>query len=330
MSDENTMIRRRKRVKRLKIYLVTIFLLMTITPSVASVFAINHLTKLQKNVDELTDRLNEFQDEYKANQAAQIAKENEETKQAVETKETEQLHYEYYEENYVVPEDFKRVYLTFDDGPSIYTSQIMDILDSYGVKATFFVTGNQANVHPEWYKEIVDRGHSIGMHSYTHVYKSIYESEVSFEYDLKRIHETVETAAGVDCKLYRFPGGSSNEVSAVPMQNLCKMVKDNGWNYFDWNVSSQDASNVPLRSVDIVNNVVFGIAKNDRSVVLMHDAGDKYSTVLALPIIIERIMAMDKTVILPIDESTPEIQHLSVPAEMLEDTGAGENEEVTQ
>lgn len=331
-NDVKRKIRRQKRVKRIKVYLVVFFLVMTITPMVLSIITLRNLLKLQENVEELTDRFNKYELSLMLKEEAERAREEEEAveEEAEEVvEEPEQLHFEYYKDGYVVPDDFKRVYLTFDDGPSMYTTQILDILDSYGVKATFFVTAYQVDNHPEWYKEIVDRGHSIGMHSYTHVYNSIYASEAAFVEDLIKIHDCVQMTTGVDCKLYRFPGGSSNAVSSVPMQNLCKIVNDNGWRYFDWNVSSQDASNPSPGSDAIVNNVISGIAKNDNNVVLMHDAADKYGTVQALPQIIEKILAMDKTVILPISDASAQVQHLSVPVSEggdEEDTGADINE----
>lgn len=331
-NDVKRKIRRQKRVKRIKVYLVVFFLVMTITPMVLSIITLRNLLKLQENVEELTDRFNKYELSLMLKEEAERAREEEEAveEEAEEVvEEPEQLHFEYYKDGYVVPDDFKRVYLTFDDGPSMYTTQILDILDSYGVKATFFVTAYQVDNHPEWYKEIVDRGHSIGMHSYTHVYNSIYASEAAFVEDLIKIHDCVQMTTGVDCKLYRFPGGSSNTVSSVPMQNLCKIVNDNGWRYFDWNVSSQDASNPSPGSDAIVNNVISGIAKNDNNVVLMHDAADKYGTVQALPQIIEKILAMDKTVILPISDASAQVQHLSVPVSEggdEEDTGADINE----
>ncbi|MBR3635842.1 MAG: polysaccharide deacetylase family protein, partial [Lachnospiraceae bacterium] len=85
----------------------------------------------------------------------------------------------------------KKVYLTFDDGPSPNTEKILDILDEYDVKATFFVTGYQAEKHPEWYKEIVDRGHTIGMHSYSHVYSDIYSSTDAFFADIDKLHDYI-------------------------------------------------------------------------------------------------------------------------------------------
>ena len=102
----------------------------------------------------------------------------------------------------------KRVYLTFDDGPSSNTIKILDILKEKDVKATFFVVGRLSDTTTPIYKRIVDEGHTLGMHSYTHVYKDIYPSEDAFEYDLDRIQALIYEQTGVLSKYYRFPGGS--------------------------------------------------------------------------------------------------------------------------
>lgn len=312
MSEEDKAARRKKRVKRIKCYLVVLFLILTLTPSVLAVVVLSRTSALQKQVDELEEKLARFELTSMLKEEAESGLENGAAAQEEEASQPKEMHFEYYEDDYVVPEDFRKVYLTFDDGPSIYTKQILDVLDTYGVKATFFVTGRQAQSHPEWYQEIVGRGHTIGMHSYSHIYNDIYESRESFEDDLTQIHDCIEYTTGIDCRLYRFPGGSSNSVSSVAVNELCKIVKDRGWQYYDWNISSQDASSTSLLSSEIVNNVVSGIGRYDNCMVLMHDSADKYSTVQALPSIIEAVLGMEKTVIVPIDDTTEPIQHLSV------------------
>lgn len=323
MNEDNMSARRRRRVKRIKVYLVIIFLFLLITPSVISVFAFLNLRNLNARIDELSDRVDRIELTYilKSEAAASLeAMEESESDAEIESSEEvsetlpERFEVQVADER-DVPEGYRSVYLTFDDGPSIYTTQILDVLDSYGVKATFFVTGIQAESHPEWYQEIVNRGHSIGMHTYTHVYNSVYADEAAFEQDLDKIHDYILKTTGVDCKLYRFPGGSSNHVSSISMIDLCDLVHNRGYEYFDWNVSSQDATTPSPGTGVIINNVLSGTSKYESSIVLMHDAGDKYSTVQALPAIIEGIQRSDKTVILPIGNNTIPIQHLSVQAD---------------
>ena len=203
----------------------------------------------------------------------------------------------------------RKVYLTFDDGPSENTRAILDVLKEYDVKATFFVTGQQALSHPERYREIAAEGHTLGMHSYSHKYSEIYETVDSFGEDLLMLQSFLEDTTGVTPIFYRFPGGSSNTVSDMPMSQLCDYLTDNGITYFDWNVSSKDAVSPMRPAQEIVKNCTQNLENFDNAVILLHDAVGKTSTVDALPEIIESIQAMENTEILPITEETVAIHH---------------------
>ncbi len=211
-------------------------------------------------------------------------------------------------ENLYSEGDTRRVFLTFDDGPSGNTGKILDILDQYGIKATFFVNGRDTEAMRKLYAEIVNRGHTIGMHSYTHNYLSVYESLKSFADDYNRIYDLIVDAAGVEPGFYRFPGGSSNSVSGVDMDELIRFLGARGIVYYDWNVVSGDATTQAYTSEDLVNNVINGVTKYKDSVVLMHDATEKVRTVEALPGIIDGLLEMDCE-ILPITDSSPVIHH---------------------
>jgi len=203
----------------------------------------------------------------------------------------------------------RKVYLTFDDGPSDNTEAILKILEEYNVKATFFVTGQQAASHPEWYQAIVDGGHTLGMHSYSHKYGEIYESEDNFGSDLLKLQTFLEDTTGISPSFYRFPGGSSNTVSDLPMSVFCDYLTDNSITYFDWNVSSKDASNPMRPKHEIIYNCTYNLEKFENAVILLHDASSKQSTVDALPEIIEQIQAMEDTEILPITKETVVVHH---------------------
>ncbi len=207
-------------------------------------------------------------------------------------------------------EPVHRVYLTFDDGPSASTDAILDILKAYEVKATFFVVGKEGEESQAALKRIVEEGHSLGMHSYSHVYNDIYQSVDSFAADLQRIRDYLYEVTGVECKLYRFPGGSSNRVSHVNIRELGAYLQEQGIQYFDWNLSGKDASGVPIDADTILHNCTTGITEKKNAVILLHDAKDKVSTVEALPGIIENILAIPDTVILPITEDTEPVQHI--------------------
>lgn len=137
----------------------------------------------------------------------------------------------------------KDLYLTFDDGPSPdYTIPLLDVLDRYQIKATFFVCGTK---YPELIKEIHDRGHVIGIHSVTHDYRQIYASEEAFFEDFYTMQNFIYECTGVRPMLLRFPGGSSNTISNFNpgiMSRLAKLVGEKGFRYFDWNASTEDSS----------------------------------------------------------------------------------------
>lgn len=204
--------------------------------------------------------------------------------------------------------DIRRVYLTFDDGPSANTDRILDILAQYGVKATFFVVGK--NGYTEQYQRIVEEGHALGMHSYSHRYSEIYASLDAYKEDLTKLHDFLYELTGEDCKIVRFPGGSSNTISKVNMQELIRYLNQENMVYFDWNVSSGDASGENKDANQIARNVLDQIDKYNNVVILFHDATGKSTTVDALSEIIEKILESDNTVILPISKDTVKVQHL--------------------
>lgn len=206
-------------------------------------------------------------------------------------------------------EEARRVYLTFDDGPSENTDKILDILARYNVKATFFVNGRTGKEAVARYRRIVKEGHTLGMHSYTHEMEDIYSSLDKFQADTDHLGNYLYKVTGIMPKYYRFPGGTSNTISKVPMEKFIKYIRARGIQYYDWNVSSYDA----VSNSQSVNNIIKGIEKDvDRfhtSIILMHDSSTKKTTVEALPKVIERLK--EKGVeILPIDENTIPVQHI--------------------
>ena len=205
-----------------------------------------------------------------------------------------------------------KVYLTFDDGPSVYTDEILDILREYDVKATFFVVGKEDDVSKAAYKRIVDEGHTLAIHSYSHKYGEIYNSLDDYAYDLERLESLLYEVTGTQCKYVRFPGGSSNKVSKVPMSDIIKYIHAQDMEYFDWNISASDAVNTALAPEAILANVTNGIDKYETDVILLHDTGNRKSTVDALPMIIENIKAREGYELLPIDENTELVQHLKI------------------
>lgn len=164
------------------------------------------------------------------------------------------------------------VYLTFDDGPNDKTTGIiLDILNKYNVKATFFVTGNGPDsLIARAYQE----GHTIGLHTFSHQYQNVYASVDGYFNDLNKISDRVYRITNQRSTLIRFPGGSSNTVSKkyTPgiMTQLTKMVQEKGYQYFDWNVSAEDAGASPTQE-SIFHNVTDNLNKDRSNVVLLHD-----------------------------------------------------------
>lgn len=175
----------------------------------------------------------------------------------------------------------KVCYLTFDDGPSENTLKILDILKKNNVKATFFVINTSKS---SYIKKIHAAGHTVGLHSYTHQYNKIYKNSTAYFNDLTQISNLVKKYTGIESKIIRFPGGSSNTQGLT--QAMRNQVIKKGYYYFDWNVDSLDASGHNVSYTKICNSVLTS-AKNKSSIcVLMHDTDAKNSTVTALPYII--------------------------------------------
>lgn len=180
------------------------------------------------------------------------------------------------------------VYLTFDDGPSANTEKVLDILDQYGVKATFFVTGHDPD-YRGWIKEAYDRGHTIGMHTYSHDYATVYASVDAYFADLAQVAEVVKEQIGFVPYCIRFPGGTSNTISANYcagiMTTLSQEVLARGYQYYDWNIGSADASGNTMPTETIVSSACQEGWRNP--MILFHDSAPKTTTVEALPQIIE-------------------------------------------
>lgn len=203
----------------------------------------------------------------------------------------------------------KRVYLTFDDGPSIYTGQILDILNANDVKATFFVIARENESYWPYYNRILDEGHVLGMHSYTHDYNQVYASLDAFEADVSRLSDFLYDRTGEYPTIYRFPGGSSNSVSHVPISECIAYLNEQGITYYDWNALNGDAVTDELSTDRLIENIMNSVRQNSTSIVLMHDMQSRHNTVESLQELIDTLKA-EGYEILPIDEDTPLIQHI--------------------
>lgn len=292
-------INRSQRVKRLKKMILWTIALAILIPVIGCILLSVRVFQLKKQVAVLTEQLSTEEMQEEASGVYETTK-VEESVRDTETKAEEPAKIN------PVKSSGKKVYLTFDDGPSSNTDQILDILKDYDVKATFFVVGKTDERSVKAYQRIVEEGHTLAMHSYSHKYDEIYESKEAFARDLNSLQEYLYETTGVWPRIYRFPGGSSNTVSKVDMQELIEYLTDIGITYFDWNVASGDAVSRTLPAETIVNNCLSGIEKQKESVILMHDASNKGTTIEALPQIIEAIQEQGDAELLPItDETVP-------------------------
>ena len=183
-------------------------------------------------------------------------------------------------------DDKKVVYLTFDDGPSENTKKIIDILAQYDAKATFFVTGSNEECR-HYIKEAYDAGHTIGLHTYSHDYAGVYASDEAYFADLAQVGEVVKEQIGYVPCFIRFPGGSSNMVSAKYnngiMSRLVDSVQEQGYQYYDWNLDSGDAAGCGREEIEANSTT----DKMNHIMVLCHDTQAKEATVEALPYILK-------------------------------------------
>lgn len=305
---------RAKRVQRLKRIIIIGFVTAILIPIVLCIILYVRVLNLEARIEELLAQKQEVYSAQEYVQVISLLNENmmKQKQRSVEILQADILEAEALAQEAAAAKEAEpnlKIYLTFDDGPSSYTSEILDILKEYGIHATFFVVGKEDEHSLAMYRRIVAEGHTLGMHSYSHKYQEIYESEEAFEQDLQKLSDLLYRTTGVRSTVYRFPGGSSNRVSSVDMEALFAYLAKQGIHYYDWNISSKDATTAKLSTESIVNNCIGELDGYHNAMILMHDAADKHTTVEALPIIIERCLKMEDTVFLPITEETKLIQH---------------------
>ena len=173
----------------------------------------------------------------------------------------------------------KIVFLTFDDGPSDYTAELLDILAAHGAKATFFTIGMGSDYHKSLIGREYQEGHTVAVHSLTHDYNDIYSSDEAYWADFEAQNDIIEAQTGHRTNIFRFPGGSSNTVSSFNpgiMTRLAQEAEERGLQYFDWNVESGDAGRVSTAD-GVFENITQGCAALDAQgydvmVVLCHDS----------------------------------------------------------
>lgn len=187
--------------------------------------------------------------------------------------------------NSVVP-DRHVCYLTFDDGPSKNTERILEILDKYDIKATWFVKAQNQDL--DKIKNIWDKGHQVAVHTFTHKYEQIYASTNAFWEDYNQAYSAIEQILHFKpANMFRFPGGSTNSYSTKISNILKSQASQNNLHYYDWNMSCGDGAN--HTSGELVFYATEGIDKLNSACLLMHDSEAKDTTVEALEAIIQSV-----------------------------------------
>ena len=284
-----------RKVGSFKTKIVLMLCIMALLPSFFSIAMFYQLADLENQVNEMVnERSSSVQTELVTGEEVIASGQKGDAEEPLSTSQTES----------------NRVYLTFDDGPTSQTQEILDILEKYNAKATFFVVANESDEAIQAYKNIVEAGHTIGIHSYTHEYTEIYSSLEAFQKDVTRMADMIYNITGVRTRLYRFPGGSANTVCATSKEELIRWLDAEGYIYYDWNALSGDAVTKGLSTTTLVNNVMDGVnkKKNGASIVLMHDLATRHNMVEALEPLLQRLQEEGYQVDEPLTEEVTPIQ----------------------
>ena len=197
---------------------------------------------------------------------------------------------------YSKDDGIKRVYLTFDDGPTkAVTPFILDLLKQYNIKATFFVLGQNVKHNPDLVKREFDEGHYVANHGYTHNYSKVYSSLEATLDEYNWTQEAIRDALGnqdYDCKVFRFPGGSTGGKYHSFKKECKSFLLENGIVYLDWNALNEDAAG-KFTKEQLLENVIESIGTKNNAVILMHDASDKILTYEMLTDLIEYLKEND-------------------------------------
>ena len=186
----------------------------------------------------------------------------------------------------------KTVYFTFDDGPSRNTEKILNMLQEEGIKATFFVTAQEENkeLAVQMLRRIVEEGHTLGLHTYSHKFKEIYQSADTYLADIDKLNTYIVETIGAYPAILRFPGGSatSNATKEV-IREIIGEIARRGYLYYDWDVVSGDQTGKILSPEEIARNIVSGVEGKKNAIVLCHDSGAPKTTAEGVRLAIHRL-----------------------------------------
>lgn len=257
--------------------------------------------ELRKSTIEYANALSEMQNEEEQKEEQEEAKRAEQEKiQQEQAKLAEGTNQKKYQpltaddieklKNIYKHSDTKRVFLTFDDGPSTaVTPFILDLLKKENIKANFFVVGNRANKNQDLIRREYNEGHFIGNHSYTHEYSTIYSSPENVLNEYNQTNNLLKNIIGnqnFNTLLFRFPGGLAGGKYAELKQNAANLLYQNGIGNVDWNALTNDAEGAKTKE-KIMSNFYETIKNKTSIVLLMHDSSNKILTYETLPDIIK-------------------------------------------
>lgn len=315
MPTQNANDARRKRINLYKKILISIIVSMIVLPTLLCIVLFIRISFLEKDLtnangellsvqERIEPLLNNMQNQQQTESAVvepTTAEPETETETETETQLSEQELV-----SQALAEGRKVVYLTFDDGPCGNTNNLLDVLDKYNVKVTFFVNYHEGYANE--YKRIVEDGHTLAMHTVSHNYAKVYGSVEQFKSEVVTLQDYLEEITGVKTSFFRFPGGSSNAQTKIPIADFITYLDEAGITYFDWNVTCGDGGTV--NEQQCIDNVINGVNKVDVSIVLLHDSTAKLSTYEAIDNIIEKLQEMN-VLILPITEETIPVKHVT-------------------
>lgn len=244
------------------------------------------MDRYQKRVDTLEKKNNHF-DQERESYEAKIGEMEQKVSELESVKaKNQELESIFTEKGVKVPlkEEDKVVFLTFDDGPSNLTPEFLKVLSDYGVHGTFFVT-----YQPDYestYKQIIEQGNAIQIHTASHDYEAIYSSLDAYIADFTQVYDYVSSVTGKKPGYFRFPGGSTNGYGKEIVKEIARTMKGKGYDFVDWNVSVGDGSASVTRD-SIVQKVAAESEGKQHVVLLAHDSATKAETLAALPQVIE-------------------------------------------
>lgn len=267
-----------KKINKKKVILAILIVILIILIILTSV-KITQMYKIEKNINEYNLWINKINEE-----KALKEKEEQEKFKPLNEEEIESIN------NIYKHQENKRVFLTFDDGPSnSVTPYILDLLKQENIKATFFVLGTKVEKNPELIKREFDEGHYIANHGYSHKYSEIYNNPQSVLDEYNKANDAIKNALcnpNYNSLVFRFPGGSSGGQYHDLKQQAKELLKQNGIASLDWNALTNDAAGADTKE-KIMSNFYETIKNKTSIVILMHDASDKILTYECLPEIIK-------------------------------------------